>query len=629
MKTRRYARIGVALAVVLAAGSAQGDILFHPEPIDDVLVNPYTGWVPWAKWGPYPQPHSMVYAGLTWRELEPVKGSFDWAGFESLNQFDTWGVRGVKINLRFILDYPGEPGHMDIPDWLHGAIGGDGTHYDTVEIGGGFSPNYDHPILIAEHERVVAALGARYDDDPRVAFVQLGSLGHWGEWHTWPYTPSSGAFPLVATSDLYVQHYIDAFANKQLGMRRPFAVARDNRLGLFNDIFGHDETDTWIDWIENGYVDDFGQSQPAMADFWQFAYSGGEFAWGDSARWLRDDVIDNTIRQAEESHTSWLGPSCPADLAAGGPEQANMDRLLKTLGYRYVVESVTHDGSVDAGDDLAVAFSWRNDGVAPFTFDWPLELSLVVPGGGLVASTSATDVDLRTLLPGAVGFAETLPVPAGLAGGTYTLCLAILDPHTGAPGIDLAIAGRRSDGRYAVSQIVVVSPCTDGDGDGYALDGGECGDLDCDDADAEVHPGAVEECNGKDDDCDGTADDEGAQGCTTFYYDRDRDSYGLSGNHKCLCAPTGHYVATRGGDCADTDGMIHPGAVESEGAGTCTDGKDNDCDGLVDTDPECESGGCGTAAIGVHGAKGLVSCLVSLLVPAVFVLGLRRRESGK
>ncbi|MFH1723230.1 MAG: LamG-like jellyroll fold domain-containing protein, partial [Elusimicrobiota bacterium] len=48
--------------------------------------------------------------------------------------------------------------------------------------------------------------------------------------------------------------------------------------------------------------------------------------------------------------------------------------------------------------------------------------------------------------------------------------------------------------------------CTDLDGDGYGAEGGCCGPADCDDSDAERHPGAAEICNGTDDDCDGAAD---------------------------------------------------------------------------------------------------------------------------
>ena len=49
--------------------------------------------------------------------------------------------------------------------------------------------------------------------------------------------------------------------------------------------------------------------------------------------------------------------------------------------------------------------------------------------------------------------------------------------------------------------------CTDIDGDGYALEGGECGLVDCNDTDTDVHPEAAEAANGVDDDCDCVTDE--------------------------------------------------------------------------------------------------------------------------
>jgi len=57
----------------------------------------------------------------------------------------------------------------------------------------------------------------------------------------------------------------------------------------------------------------------------------------------------------------------------------------------------------------------------------------------------------------------------------------------------------------------------DGDQDGF--DSSE----DCNDAVAAIFPGAAETCNGLDDDCNGTIDDDLA---VTYYRDADNDTYG-------------------------------------------------------------------------------------------------------
>ena len=101
---------------------------------------------------------------------------------------------------------------------------------------------------------------------------------------------------------------------------------------------------------------------------------------------------------------------------------------------------------------------------------------------------------------------------------------------------------------------------TDADSDGYPAQSGWAMPVDCDDSLASVHPGAVEVCDGLDNDCDGYVD-EG--------FDLDGDGY-----------------TSCDGDCDDGDPTIHPGSLDNT-----PDGIDNDCDGLVDEDFDSDGDG--------------------------------------
>ncbi|MCM3748059.1 S-layer homology domain-containing protein [Paenibacillus pasadenensis] len=467
---------GSPMLTVNQTSFTHDDGIFYPRESFEVLNNPFMGWAAWARSSshpegtPYEQQHSLVYVGVSWRELEPEKGVFDWEGVEAKYQFDYWRSLGKRINLRLVLDTPtGEP-HMDIPDWLYeelDAAGDPGTHYNgfTRDVRAGFSPNYDSPILIQEHKRMIDAVAARYDNDSLIAHLQLGSLGHWGEWHTWP--AGTGVFPKLSVSNQYVQHYLDAFKNIPLGMRKPFPVAEENNMGLFNDVFGiKSSTDEFIGWSKQGwsgiveFVDDPSQANEVLAasvmpDYWKTNYSGGEFANGDAESFLTDDTIMESLRQMRDSHTTWLGPSSPARTPYGTEIQSNIDAMQRLMGYRLVVEAVKSSPAVNAGAQLTVESIWNNKGVAPFYQDWNIEYSLRNTVGEVVYNYQDTATDLINLLPGRHNVSAALQLPATLKTGTYQLEAAIIDPSTGQPGVKLAIGGEQSDGRYKIGSVAV------------------------------------------------------------------------------------------------------------------------------------------------------------------------------
>jgi hypothetical protein len=117
----------------------------------------------------------------------------------------------------------------------------------------------------------------------------------------------------------------------------------------------------------------------------------------------------------------------------------------------------------------------------------------------------------------------------------------------------------------------------DTDGDGW-LSTASCGPViggDCDDTRAESNPDADEYCNGHDDNCDGTVDEDAALDATMWYRDVDGDGYGRDLATWVACSQPIGYAAD-GTDCDDDDASAHPGATED------CDGVDNDCDGTAD-----------------------------------------------
>jgi len=162
------------------------------------------------------------------------------------------------------------------------------------------------------------------------------------------------------------------------------------------------------------------------------------------------------------------------------------------------------------------------------------------------------------------------------------------DNNTVHPGASESCNGVDDDCDGSTDEGVTSTWYADADGDGYgdagstteacsAPSGYGADSSDCDDGDAAISPGASEQCDSVDNDCDGTVDEDDAVDATTWTIDADGDGYGSStGSYTTTaCSQPSGYVADAT-DCDDFDGDTNPGGRE------LCDGVDNDCDGDVD-----------------------------------------------
>lgn len=420
------------------------------------VSNPLKGWVHWSTETEEGRAFTLVFFLVSFRELEAVEGTIDFAALEEKKNLPYWREKGCRFVLRIVCDYPDEKGGLDIPDWLYEETKQTGDWYDN-DYGKGYSPDYEDPVFIEAHRSLLKRVGEHYNADPALAWIELGSLGHWGEWHV-DDEAGIAPFPKQDVTNRYAAHYISAFPDKKLLLRRPYAIGAAHGFGLYNDAFGekisHEE---WLGWIDEGYTAyETGETLGGMPDFWKVAPSGGEFATSNTVPYYFDEGYEEVVRLVADGHTTFIGPNSPADLYpedVSGEVNAAIDELSGALGYCFsLTNCVVRQPFSDEPLELEIRLG--NIGNAPIYENWKLEVTLEDIAGA-EAYRKRFDASIDTWMPGSIRSFLTLTGTQRLAKGPYTLYLSIIDPATGLPGIRFANEGETEDGRYRIGNFRV------------------------------------------------------------------------------------------------------------------------------------------------------------------------------
>ena len=405
--------------------------------------NPLMGYVPSAWYNEVSEDISLLYMDITWAELEPEEGVYNWASIDEENQISRWRKEGKHLVFRFVCDIPSDEEHMDIPEWLYEKSGKAGKWYDG-EYGKGFAPDYNNPTIISCHEQAVKALGEHFGQDGLISYVELGSLGHWGEWHV-NYSEGIQRIPREAVRDKYILPWTEAFPDAMILMRRPFAAAEKYGFGLYNDMTGQPEaTQSWFDWINNGgEYDQTGEKNVIvpMKDFWKTAPSGGEFTSSLSMEEMLDTNLSGTVEMIREAHTTFLGPKIPDENYVDGYKE-----VLKNMGYRLWI-SMAELKNTAKGSRLKL--TWENSGVAPMYKEWPVYVYIEDESGKLVEK-SRISIKISSLFPGekatTLTALETERLNSLLEKG-YRLSVGIEDPMTELPCVRFAMETLYQEGK--------------------------------------------------------------------------------------------------------------------------------------------------------------------------------------
>jgi len=417
----------------------QSLVTIYPEEYEHAIRNPLKGFR--ASLDKNHEYATLVKTYIAWNELEnsasdgvdKIKKVCDakWQGCES---------RNIKIIPRVYLLYPRK---------------GNGWPADMVE--GDFTSEQFKSRVVA----FIQKLGEAWDNDSRVAFVEMGIAGEWGEME-WPDTKEDIKEAIAA-------QFAASFQNKLVMVRWPNTYNDD----IYN--FGY-YWDSWAHHDQRYYGFHLNNTSPK----WKTAVIGGETAydWGkyqiqpgkspdeSLSKPVHRDYITDQIRKLHANHIGWIANYTQSNDSV----KAGAELIQKAMGYRFVVSQVTYPKRIDTGNKFMVSFKVINTGSTPFYYNWPVEISLLDPATKQpVWKQTCNNLDIRTWLPGDKWDDEsdiyTIPAEiysvnqtfllADVPSGEYIIALAILDPGGNLPCALFAIKNYYNGGRHPIGKVGV------------------------------------------------------------------------------------------------------------------------------------------------------------------------------
>lgn len=366
------------------------DIVINSDIAD---VQPMTGIVFWDGQNTNTDAISLEFSYMLYDDVVDLEGNFVWDEVE--DKLNDIAGRNHQAILRFRYTYVGRqtavPQYIkNLPDYeeILGQSEGEATWF----------PNWSHPELQAFNTRFYQAFAERYDDDPRLAFLQTG-FGLWAEYHIYDGPFELGVtFPDMDYQSRFFYHLDTVFQHT------PWSIsidAADDTYAPFHDSpellqirFGNFDDSFMAE--EHPYVNALNWQFFEGNDRYRFSPAGGEFSYYTD--WDQAHVLDlpdgahgiSFEESARNFNITYM-------IGNDQPDYQTMERIKEAslaAGYKFQIKRF----QTAAGASVVEV---ENVGIAPIYYP-----AFVAVNG------TRSDVSLQGLLPGEV---IQCPVAAGNA----------------------------------------------------------------------------------------------------------------------------------------------------------------------------------------------------------------------
>ena len=383
-----------------------------------------------------------AYMRWTWGDLEPEEGQY------AFDMIDEWLSRCRQANqalaFRVMLSWPGY--ENTIPQWLLDK-GIKYTYSECPEEGAHYEVDLEEPVVQQYHEKLIRALGERYDGHPDLALVDIGSVGLWGEWHNYC---DPVLMPGDAARKAIIDLYYEVFPNTPLT-----ALVDDQNNVLYANSKGRSawRGDCWgngdapgVGW--NHHENSYWPMVNLMPDGWKTGTVAlepcGTFGGFPTPP---AEVVDDAIKW----HATFIQNKSHYIPANWIPD---IERLVMKVGFRLVLRVMDYDDVVVAGSEVEISMKWENLGLAPPYRDHRLAFRLK-DKNGINKAVTITDLSIQGWLPGDKTVSVNYKLPDDLPAGDYSLEMGVVFHSSVEHTIPIANKGKTSDGWYGVGGIKV------------------------------------------------------------------------------------------------------------------------------------------------------------------------------
>ena len=407
----------------------------------ELVPGPYKGAM--YSWNPSHiasgYPGTIAYIRFDWKTLEPTDGGFSFGVIENyITEKQSQGFE--KLAFRVMCSNPSLVSWYSSPEWLFDS--GCESYQYIMKVDTGIAPVYSDSLFLYYHSRFLDTLAKKYDGDPRIEYIDIGSIGWWGE----GYTPQSISHE---TEKQIVDMYTENFRETKLMSPSLVVTKALFEYGLQQGLgFHHDGCGQMADigrW-DTLYVGnrDFSDTYCQKWTIWQTQPIACEFftSWpGFVSNPLAS--LDTAILFMEKNHTTYV-----IDLVGVIGDSATnqkVQNLYKKIGYNFVMCSITHDSVVG---DSGVSMVWTNVGLAPIYRDLSVSIVCSLPCTTCYVST----VDFPKIFPGDTVVVD-LDFP-DMPNGHYRVGVGLADKITDEK-IPLQIMSPANNFLYDVSAVEV------------------------------------------------------------------------------------------------------------------------------------------------------------------------------